>query len=231
MKEIIPSYKDVKYGVVTFLDVLGWKGIWQRKPEAIEDLESIVNGINKIAKTKERGKTIHGTSVLIVSDTIVLFTEANYEIVKEIIELHGELCTYAIQVSIKKGLPLRGATSFGEVVISNKNNIFAGRAIDEAASWYEKADWIGVFLTPSSNLLFTNFPSKFWAEYKPPFKIKEASYEAFSVNWIKNENFDLFINEVKKDFTQLAPIVPEIVTKFYNTIYYLEHLKGKIKSH
>jgi len=39
-----------RYGVITFLDVLGWKGVRQRKNEAIGDLENIV----KTIKTKLR---------------------------------------------------------------------------------------------------------------------------------------------------------------------------------
>lgn len=223
------SFPVEKYGVVTFLDVLGWKGVWQRKNEAINDLENIVKAIKNKAKIKERGKSITETSIMIVSDTIVLFTEANYDNVKEKIDLHGELCSEAIPISIKKGLPLRGATSFGEVVISNTNNIFAGKAIDEAASWHEKADWIGVFLTPSANLLFTDYSSVFWTHYKPPFKTKEIEFNTFSVVWFKNQSDNKFLNDIKKDFTQLAPIVPEITSKFMNTIDYIENYKNAKK--
>lgn len=222
MKEQSKSFHDESYGVVTFLDVLGWKGIWQRKADAISDLENIVKGINNKALIKERGIAKESTKVLIVSDTIVLFTKSNYKNAKQNIELHGELCADAIVNSIKKGLPLRGATSFGEVVISSSNSIFAGKAIDEAASWHEKADWIGVFLTPSANFLFTDITSDYWALYKPPFKIKEIGFQTHSVIWFDKAAMSSFINEVKKDFTQLAPIVPEIVTKFSNTIDYLE---------
>lgn len=222
-----------RYGVITFLDVLGWKGVWQRKNEAIGDLESIVKAIKNKAKTKERGIQTTDriiskeTTVMIVSDTIVLFTEADFDNAKDKIELHGELCAEAIPLSIKKGLPLRGATSFGEVIISDSNNIFAGKAIDEAASWHEKAEWIGVYLTPSANFLFSSNLSKFWIEYTPPLKDKALNYQTHSVVWFSKETIDEFINEVKKDFTQLAPIFPEIVSKFTNTIDYIKEFKNK----
>ena len=164
---------------------------------------------------------------MIVSDTIVLFTEADFDSAKDKIELHGELCAEAIPLSIKKGLPLRGATSFGEVIISNSNSIFAGKAIDEAASWHEKADWIGVYLTPSANFLFTSHLSKFWIENSPPLKDKALNYKTHSVVWFNKETINDFIKEVKKDFTQLAPILPEIVSKFTNTIDYIKEFKDK----
>lgn len=217
----------VQYGVVTFLDVLGWKGVWQRKDNAISELENIVSTVKKKAEIRERGKSTEITSVMIVSDTIVLFTPAEYDNAKEKIEFHGELCAEAIPSSIKKGLPLRGATSFGEVIISSKNNIFAGKAIDEAASWHEKANWIGVFLTPSANFLFTDFDSKYWISYKPPIKNSIDDYATYSAVWFDGKGIDDALNEIKKDFTQLAPIVPEIVGKFTNTIMYIEFVRVK----
>lgn len=222
------SYKGLnpveKYGVVTFLDVLGWKGVWQRKNEAISDLENIVKAIKSKAEKQERGLSTNPSSIMIVSDTIVIFTEADYNTVNDKIEFHGELCAEAIPISIKKGLPLRGATSFGEVVISSTNSIFAGKAIDEAASWHEKADWIGVFLTPSANFIFDNFESKYWTKYNPPFKIKELGYQTHTAVWFRPINNNDFLNEVKKDFIQLAPLIPEIVSKFTNTIDYIDKI-------
>lgn len=217
-----------KYGVVTFLDVLGWKGVWQRKNEAISDLESIVKLIDNRAKRLERGSESSPSSIMIVSDTIVIFTEADLKNVNSKIEFHGQLCAEAIPISIKKGLPLRGATSFGEVVISNTHNIFAGKAIDEAASWHEKADWIGVFLTPSANFIFNNRDSEYWTKYFPPFKAKELGFETYTAIWFNYESSNS-VYEIKKDFIQLAPLIPEIVSKFTNTIAYIEETKPQIK--
>lgn len=223
-------------GVVTVLDVLGWKGIWQRKTEPIKDLESIVNLVRKIANERERGLQSKRrlplleqklnppeTSIMIISDTIVFFTEASLGNVKEKIELHGELCAAAIPDSIRKGLPLRGATCYGDVVISQNQNIFAGKAIDEAAAWHEQADWVGVFLTPSASLLFTDIASNYWVTTKMeiPMKKKEHLFKTHAVNWIDKENADRFVNEVKKDFVQLAPIIPEIVSKISNTLDFI----------
>ena len=70
-------------GVITLLDVLGWKGIWQRAPDAIDRLTKILqstNNINnhlftsdKIGKS-EKPNIFKGikTDVVSISDTIAI---------------------------------------------------------------------------------------------------------------------------------------------------------------
>src|SRR5690554_3410822 len=142
-----------KKGVVTFLDVLGWKGIWQRKSDPIGDLETLVKQIAEAAKEKSRGLGSGDTQtetsltrVMIISDTIVTLTEAAMKDASLAIELHGNLCQQAVPESIRLGIPVRGATSYGDVIISSENSIYAGVAIDEAAAWHEQGDWIGVLM-------------------------------------------------------------------------------------
>lgn len=214
-------------GVVTFLDVLGWKGIWQRKNDAINDLENLVKSITKTLPEAERGISKKQTSIMIVSDTIVIFTPTESDNISKVIELHGKLCKEAIPLSIKKGIPLRGATSFGDVVLNKGNNIFAGKAIDEAAAWHDKSDWIGVFLTPSAEFIFNDSNSEFWVLYPPPLK-SNIELETHSAQWIlESDNTDK-INEIKSDFIQLSPIIPEIVLKFTNTLRFLKSIIGEL---
>lgn len=218
-------------GVVTFLDVLGWKGIWQRKQDAIDDLESLVKSLSNLSEKlsrglpAERGISTTPTRVMIISDTIVIFTETTTGNPIDAIELHGNLCSHAIPSSIKKGIPLRGATSFGETIISNTNSIYAGKAIDEAASWHESANWIGVFMSPSANFIFDKNDSKFWTEYSPPLK-NNSEYKTYSVKWFDASNSSELIS-LKKDFIQLSPIVPDIVNKFTNTIEYIQCITNR----
>jgi len=67
--------QDSAEGVVTILDDLGWKGIWQRQKNAIKILETLVSEIEKQIKMKEKGvlDIDEESSVMIISDTIVIF--------------------------------------------------------------------------------------------------------------------------------------------------------------
>ena len=226
MTEITSSFPTTLIGVVTFLDVLGWKGIWQRKQNPIHDLEQLVKSISRKSKLLSRGVKLSEneiispeTKVMIISDTIVIFTESASKNATNTIDLHGSLCVEAIPVSITKGIPLRGATSYGEVIISSSNSIYAGKAIDEAAAWHELADWIGVFMTPTANFVYEPSDSGTWIQYQPPLKggNKLATY---TVDWNK-EKTEEDIKLIKQSFCGLAPITPEIESKFSNTIEYI----------
>jgi len=133
-------------------------------------------------------------------------------------EFHGKICQNAIPESIKSGIPLRGATSYGQVVIGEKSNIYAGKAIDEAASWHEKANWIGVFMSPSAYFIFNKPNSKYWIENIPPIK-DNINLNTKSVKWF--ETTDTYIKNLKKDFLQMSPILPEVLVKYTNTLKFL----------
>ena len=48
----------------------------------------------------------------------------------------------------------------GQIDFAILGNIFVGKAVDEAASWHEQADWIGVHLTPSAEYAFKSTAKK-----------------------------------------------------------------------
>lgn len=218
-----------RFGAVTFLDVLGWKGIWQRKTDAVQDLQALARLIEKTAEAQMRGKgggpgsaTGGQTRVLIISDTLVITTETEPANAQDALELHGTLCSKAIPESIEKGIPVRGATSFGEFLIDSEENILVGKAIDEAASWHETADWIGVFMSPSAAYLFDVSKSDSWIEYTPPLK-NGVILKTYAVHWfhpISNAQAEFLL--LKKHFALMSPIVPEFAPKFQNTIIYVE---------
>ena len=77
---------EFKKGIVTFLDVLGWKGLWQSNKEAVNHLKELVretrkhaNNIVKAYNEKELAKDVRYKAikikVLSISDTIVFLSE------------------------------------------------------------------------------------------------------------------------------------------------------------
>ena len=211
-------------GAVTFLDVLGWKGIWERNSDAIARLQDLICKINEKAKeisdeytrsvTEFRGKD-NIIKVLSISDTIAFFTEGS---VKNAIEIHAKLCAWTIAYAFEQELPLRGAISYGSYSISD--NIMLGYAVDEAASWHESTDWIGVILTPSAQINLRNNKPEYVIEYKNiPFK-KKINTLNLCVNW-SFEDEDEFI----KIINEKGPHIPEIAPKYLNTLEFLEYNK------
>lgn len=220
-----------KFGAVTFLDILGWKGIWARKDKPIEDLQVLINELKeKTDKTKRsfRGKgdileSIE-TTIKSISDTIVIFTETNEKekYVNEILDLHGELCAKGIPLSIELGIPVRGATAYGEFAFDQ--NIYIGKAIDEAAAWYEQADWIGVFMTPSACFAFNPDQSRRWKLYVPPLK-GGVHWKTPCIVWPDEQDSEQYsIDKITKKFSNMSPIVPDVIQKYTNTYDFLKHV-------
>ncbi len=207
-------------GAVTFLDVLGWKGIWERNQFAINKLQSFVYEMQKKAQEVSekymddpslRGKS-NPTEVLSISDTIAIFTSASPQAA---IGIHAELCSWALSYSLEQELPLRGAISYGEYSIAD--NIMLGYAVDEASIWHEITDWIGVILTPSAKMYLRNNLPEFVAEYNNiPFKRSMKTLN-LCVKWSFGDEKMLY------DFIQKkGPHIPEIAPKYLNTLEFLQ---------
>lgn len=210
-------------GVVTFLDVLGWKGVYARKPDAILSLTRLIEGV-RLRAEKKRGRILSDVQVKSISDTIAFFSFCSETEITTAIEIHGELCSWLIPESIGSEIPVRGAISFGEFEI--RDSIFVGKAIDEAASWHEQADWIGVHLTPSAEyVLEPPGPSGFWRRFAAPNKAR-VSWEPYCVDWTTGwDNRDAEVSRIKAKFRRLGPILPEIAGKFSNTLKFIDAMK------
>lgn len=218
----------IEKGAVTFLDVLGWKGIWQQNISAIEKLQSLVRELDKKAEditnkysekdTNLRGKT-KPTVVLSISDTIAVFTSAKPEVA---IKIHSEICSWALEYALDLELPLRGAISYGQYTIAD--NIMLGYAVDESASWHESTEWIGVVLTPSAQIELPEERNGFdcIVQYdRIPFKTGIGQL-CYCVQWSFNNKKRLY--EVIKS---KGPLVPGISQKYLNTLNFFESLVKK----
>lgn len=221
-KNMSSNIREAK-GAVTFLDVLGWKGIWQKRKDAINTLLTLIKEIENVSnditikQSEARGLT---TRVLSISDTIAIFTAGDPKIT---IPIHVEICSKAIPASIEKRIPLRGAISYGD--FSLEKNIMVGPAVDEAASWHESTDWIGVVLTPSAKFNIDNDQTvKHLREYtKIPFK-KKVNNLNLCVEW----NFDK-MDELYNIFNDMGPHIPEIAPKYLNTLEFINSINKDIK--
>jgi len=214
---IAPTMSD---GVVTFLDVLGWRGVYDRNPNATVQLSVLVDGLRKQGE-QQRGKVQGDVIVKSISDTIAIFTHCDVNEATKAINIHGELAAWSIRKSIDAEIPVRGAISFGNFAI--QNNIFIGKAVDEAAAWHEYTDWIGVHLTPSAEFVFdrTNGSTQ-WVLYTPPNK-SAMPWQPHCVDWTRTWNDrSQEIDKIKAKFRSLGPIVPEIASKLLNTVNFIE---------
>lgn len=216
------SKTQFKKGIVTFLDVLGWKGLWQSNKEAVRHLGNIVQATkNKASKlVYSYNKKGHAQNVLYkdikikvisISDTIVLLTESESV---DAVSFHAQLCAWILEYALNKRFPLRGAISYGE--FNESKNIMLGPAIDEAAAWHESTDWIGVILTPSAQMYLKDKKLPFLERYNEiPFKKTNKTLH-LCVNW-SFENEEILYNI----FLEKGPHMPDVSPKYMNTLKFL----------
>ena len=224
-----PKRENSKKGAVTFLDVVGWLGIWQRRPDAILQLTNLIEEIEDFAKVQFSGASRGvSTEILSISDTIVLLTDSNDP--RDVLRLHLQLSAKVRALSLQKGIPIRGATSYGEY--NNSSNILVGPAIDEAASWHENSEWFGNFLTPSAHFLVKEYNEPYISSYTVPTK-NSKKYTTFCSNWTK-----YFFETIPKvpekrqklidAFVEMGPIIPSVSDKYLNTMdFYNEVTKSR----
>lgn len=223
----INNFHDFQTGAITFLDFLGWKGLWQKDNTApLEGVSRLIDKnkekLNEITKDYiAHDDNIERVSELIsISDTIAIFTPQILGICeKDLISIHSNTVRYILETSCKEGYAIRGAISYGEYSI--KDNIMIGPGIDECASWHEKCDWIGVHLTPSAQFIIDdcNLPSNIKSYDNIPIKhgIPKVKY---CVNWkITKEDFESLRKKSKA-------ILPEIAAKYMNTYDFLFKTEG-----
>lgn len=152
-----------KQGIVVLMDALGAKDFSDDKIQLFLSARKQLNHSlqYQLEKVKENVGS-HSEMIKIVpvtytfGDTLIIVAESKLE--KE--ELYFSLvCMFALVQnymfeSLKKGILLRGAFSFGEYFDDEESNSVMGKAVADAASWYEKADWFGLTSTPrASNLI------------------------------------------------------------------------------
>lgn len=158
-----------KKGAIVFLDFLGWKGIWlgDYKKSALggtspkfdyhslDELNTLLQEIEKRFSEKsanwDKSKPLD-TKFISISDTIAMFTSCDDDSKwNELLELQSTICGDILDMAAGSRFALRGAITVGEY--ATLNNIMVGPGVDECASWYEQANWLGVIFAPSAQFV------------------------------------------------------------------------------
>ena len=219
IREFLENHQKASDGYLTFADILGWKGIWKKqnsddeKVDTLNTLLFIKHKLEEEFKEEEENYKIN-----LISDTYVIFSK-NFQI-------NGRLSKRLIELCLKNDLLIRGATSYGKFY--NNDMVYIGQAVDEAASWHEKGEEIGIFYTSSAKLSIKEGNS---IEYelknsylkKGTIKTKLGEIKTYYINW--------YNKETKKDFYRIMKdevISPDISSKYLNTEESIEkHLNVK----
>jgi hypothetical protein len=161
--------KPPQYGVVAMLDVLGGR------TSGFDDTERLIGNLNNFLESEDLKKnwtrlynlSSENTNLRVVQDTIIFDMEQKKRADESFSDplliacnamfllAATEWLMSAMVVGLKCGLPLRGAVAIGHYSLAQfttnygQMSAILGPAVSDAASWYEKADWLGLIATPA----------------------------------------------------------------------------------
>ena len=180
-------------GYLIFADILGWKGIWKKQDK--KDIANVTFFIkNILEKEFDRELKEKKYNISLISDTFIVFSKEW--------ELSNKVSKKLIELCLENDLVIRGAISYGECY--NKDTVYVGQAIDEAASWHDEGEEIGIFCTPSAKQEIIN------NDYDLPedfIKLKSGEINTFFINW--------YNKETKKKFDELFSKIDKSSIKVY----------------
>lgn len=153
------SEQSMKRGAIVLLDVLGTKTRWNKDEEKFlfNEWEQILQFMEKVADTsKEIGMLINIKSL---SDTILISFSTDPKITTKsenwndhvILKFASSAAAYLLALGLSLNISFRGCIAFGDYYENER--ALTGKIMFEAAEYHERAQWIGVSLTPSANLI------------------------------------------------------------------------------
>ena len=219
IRKFLESDQEVLKGYLTFADILGWKGIWKKQNSEEEKVDTLNTLLFIKSKLEEEFKDEkENYKINLISDTYVVFAK-NFQI-------NNKLSKRLIELCLKNDLLIRGATSYGKFY--NNDMVYIGQTVDEAASWHEMGEEIGIFYTSSAKLSINEenpieYELKNSYLRKGTIKTKLGEIKTYYINW--------YNKETKKDFYRIMKdevISPDISSKYLNTEKSMEkHLNVK----
>ena len=148
-------------GAILVADALGVKGIWARiNPSlVVESWRSVIDSVEAAAKERELDFTnsvkqwriehsYQGYTLQAFSDTLIAAVRDTSR--PSALWWLTSIAHRAFVTALARGIYFRGVISLGEFFGSPKDKLLIGPAVDEAAEWANKPDWIGISTAPSA---------------------------------------------------------------------------------
>ena len=210
IREFLENHQKASDGYLTFADILGWKGIWKKqnsdneKVDTLNTLLFIKNKLEEEFKEQRKDENNDDYKINLISDTYVIYSKE--------LELSNKLSKRLLELCLINGLLIRGATSYGKFY--NNDMVYIGQAVDEAASWHEKGEEVGIFYTSSARLsknLSDNELEKYLL-INDEVNTKIGKIKTYFINWYNDITERNFYSIMKNEV-----INPEYSLKYFNT--------------
>lgn len=188
-KTTLPSKKisiQPMDGIVALIDMLGTREPRNRNCTVLmhNNWHTLLSYANYLVKKEPE---LQDCNVLAFSDTMIITAKGNAEV---LLGPFGRVCTRLIPKSIYLDIPIRGCVATGKFYQSG-DALITGPAVNEAAAYYELAQWIGISSCPSAYNKIDGLVSGrgCYTKYDIPLK-RSVEYGGLVVNWPDHYNHE-----------------------------------------
>ena len=224
-------------GCVALFDALGARSYSQEEAAVfLGARDQIVSDVQKAAAKNPRIES-DNFRVFVFNDTVVLAYLRKQVSPDDLIDFCGFVRAFQVAF-LMNDILLRGAISMGLLYrADDKTNAVMGPAVSDAATWYERADWIGVLATPSATVKI-----RLWLQQlgvrKDPFEHVLLDYDVplndrrklrlRSLNWPKGLHIS-FGHDRKRARTELLsrfakrPMPDGTESKYLHAVEFFDH--------
>jgi hypothetical protein len=220
---------------VAFFDVLGFKEKINTEPldTVVDSYHSMIkitgNYEGVLDKNKKTLITHKSCDRYIFSDSILLVANSDTN------EGFVDLISYAwrfMQLALASGFPLRGAITYGDILVEPEKGLYVGKAIVDGAELEKQQDWIGAVIDNSAEKRYaTVFSSEYtlyqllqilFPQYSVP--MKNGSKKDFRViNWREN----IIAKAGTKALFKNPKCDSSVQIKIDNTLEFAKHIVSK----
>ena len=238
---------EMKTGVIAILDALGVKGIWAREDPKIvvARWNFIIDNFKNFKQFNNEDNTSVGVSkVVSFSDTVIITYVGDEGDELQLLNDMGLHLSLPFCDALLEGVFFRGVISKGK--FKQTPRMIIGPAIDEAMSWFERHDWMGVSLAPSASFMLDEYVNegnkmKWFTRYDVPLKKNISSDNHVDKNmwvlkWPEILEDASVLQESKQnpksallDAFSRSPIDPDAISKYKNTIEFYDQIMNKKK--
>jgi hypothetical protein len=209
---------------IAHFDVIGFKYKIDNEDRSLY-LDVLKDSIDEVLQKLQK-QTTHFESLVnytFYADTFIIYaTSPDDSGYPEFINISKDF----IRNCILKRLPVRGAVSYGNLIIGHNSKIIMGKAFLEAYEYCEDQNWIGLILAPSASKRLTSLnliPLNlgFINQDIPMRKFSIFDEEVYAYQFINGSNrHECYLLPMLKEMQQRAPKQDKV--KFTNTIKFIE---------
>jgi len=212
---------------VAYFDILGYKKKIENLPLPLLQLQ-----VDETIHDLQRGAAEFPENIdcLFYADTFIFYSRSN-----EDRNCPGILSgsTHFIERCLSKGMPVRGAISFGKIAVGHEKKALVGKAYLECHNYAEDQNWIGLVLAPSATKKVQELgldPTHhgFINRDVPLRKCSKSADRVYAYTFCRGEKN--FTNPLLKKVEEMQDLSPASVKdKYENTLQFIRKYDRVIK--